>query len=149
MPGSADTYGLVMAVFKDQFNISLTNWARPDLWWLRTTESMFLNMMRDDGFVAVNVPVYEIKIGDCLLATVESEVPNRIGIHVGKGKILHHVPGRMSEITPLNGVYRDKLCAILRHPGVDVKPSVATVELLDLVAPDTKQRIQHALEEKS
>ncbi len=139
--GSTDNYGLIRDYYQAEYGVSLTNWGRPEGWWV-TGQNLFLEGMKEDGFRPLDIPVYEVKEGDCLLVAVMSTVPNHVGLHIGKGKILHHLPGRLSTIDPLQGMFRDKLCAILRHPDVKVQPVVRTVDILDLMSPANRQKFE-------
>lgn len=146
VPGETDIYGLIQKFFQDKLNITLTKWGFPDRWWT-TGENLLLDNLKADGFRLVDIPVYEVRPGDLILAAdADSIVPNRLAVFVGNGMILFANPGRLSGVYPLTGMFRDRLCAILRHPSVVVEPKVGTANLLDLVSPQNHRVLSEVIE---
>lgn len=138
--GSDDCYGIVRAAYLEFYNITLTDYARPTSWWDQGL-NLYMDNFFAEGFRVVDEPIQKIRDGDVLLCAVGSEVANHAGVFVGGPKpILHHAIGRVSELHPFSGIFRNCVCAHLRHKDVhEVVTKRPTVSLMD-VLPEAKQK---------
>lgn len=135
--GSTDCYGIVRRIYKDNWDIELTDYARPDGWW-DMGMNLYMEHFYDEGFRSVDEPISKIEEGDVLLLAIKSEVANHAGVYVGNGLVLHHYYGRLSEVRSMNGVFRNALCAHIRHKDVVIGHKEETVDLMDLIHPSKR-----------
>lgn len=139
--GKTDCYDLVRCFYRDNFAIELTNYARPDFWW-REGLNLYIDNFRKEGFEVLDIPVYQAQPADVLLAAVMSSgVANHAGVFVGDGKVLHHYPTRFSEVVPLKGIWRNSVCALVRHKDVVIDRKVPTLDLMDLLPPQKRRQL--------
>lgn len=132
--GGHDCYELVRDFYRENFQIELTDYARPHDWESDKLD-LLRNLYKHDGFKMITEwTPDELRPGDALCMSINEGNPNHIAIYVGEGEILHHLYGRMSRKEPFHGFWRNHISFILRHPDVpDLRPKVMDVNLLDFV----------------
>jgi proteasome lid subunit RPN8/RPN11 len=108
--GVSDCYSLVRDWFK-QHGIVLADFPRtPDFW---RREDLFGAGLAQAGFKPV--PDSELQNGDGLLFSIRGlEVTNHCGIFLGNGRMLHHLPGRLSIAEPI-GAWVRSLKGVVRY----------------------------------
>ena len=116
--GSDDCYGLLRKFYKLEYEIDLTNYARPDLWWEKEGFDLYSDNYHAEGFRVVPGPINSAVEGDVFLMAVLSPKINHCAIYLGGNKILHHPYGKFSEVHNLTSAYHSKICAHIRHPLV-------------------------------
>jgi cell wall-associated NlpC family hydrolase len=79
--------------------------------WL-SKHSGFLDHFADVGFEEINLG--QISVGDGILMRIRHQVPTHAAIFLGKGRILHHMMGRLSCEEDL-GPYQDCIAHVLRR----------------------------------
>lgn len=142
--GRQDCYSVCREFFFDNFGIKLTNYARPDEWWDHGMDLYKENFHRE-GFEIVDVAPYQAQPCDLFMLSVyhpsmkaRPRVWNHLGIFVNpllQQPMLHHFIGRRSEMVSMSGVWRNNLCAVLRHKDVVIDEPSETINALDLLPP--------------
>lgn len=141
--GSADCYGLARDFYKDNWGLKLTDYARPDGW--SDTQNLLLDNLGNEGFQLIDEPIHKIRPGDALLLALRSPVANHIGMYLGDSKILHHRQGQLSQVHPFSGIFRNMVCAHVRHPQIVLPKESSTVQLLDLIPAHKRLEIMNAI----
>ena len=110
--GIIDCYSLVKDYFKREFKIELKEYHRRDEWWNKG-ENLYLENFKKEGFY--EIPMDEIRYGDCFLMKIQSETCNHAAIYLGENIVLHHVQGRLSSRDVYGGYYQKVTELCLRH----------------------------------
>jgi cell wall-associated NlpC family hydrolase len=140
--GSDDCYGLIRRFYKDNFDLNLTNYARPDNWW-NLSQDLYMENFYAEGFRPIDCHPRDWRPGDAFLMAIGARVACHAAINLGDGNILHHFIGRMSEKIPYAGAWRNKTVAVLRHKDIrieDVAPK--QVDLMDLLPPHKRRQLE-------
>jgi cell wall-associated NlpC family hydrolase len=140
--GSDDCYGIVRRFYADNFGIELTDYARPDMWWL-SDMNLYMKYFRDEGFEVVNEPPHLARPADVFLLAIQSQDANHAGIYLGNGEILHHYRGRLSEVVKMKTMWRNP-CAIVRHKDVVLPRETGTVDIIDHILPHKREALLRA-----
>lgn len=156
--GKQDCYETLRNVFKDNLGVQLRPYARPDDWWL-TEMDLYMENFEKEGFFQVEmVNLDDIRILDVFLIGIpdsrspEKTVTNHCAIYVGNGKILHHRLGKLSQVIPYRGTYKNFTTAIIRHkavPNLQPRGKESSVDLMDLILPHKRELLLGALNDKS
>lgn len=109
--GSWDCYGLVRDWYQQERDIELPDFPRTDNWWTRG-ENLYMRHYAEAGFRAHSD---ELEPGDVILMQYKADEINHAGVYLGDGKLLHHMYGKLSEIVPYGGTWRDRTMLILRY----------------------------------
>lgn len=109
--GSWDCYGLVRDWYLQERGIELPDFERADNWWTRG-ENLYVRHYAEAGFYS---HADDIQPGDVILMQYRAEETNHAGIYIGNGQMLHHMYGKLSEIVPYGGVWRERTMLTLRH----------------------------------
>lgn len=138
--GSDDCYGLARRFYKDNFGLSLPNYARPDGWWDLDMD-LYMVYFHDAGFRVIDVHPRDWRPGDAFLMTILAQRANHCALYLGSNEILHHPYGRFSEKVLYSGPWRNRTVAVLRHKDIQeqqVAPA-PKFNLLDAL-PEHKKR---------
>lgn len=131
--GRNDCYELIRRFYRDNFNLQLRNYARPDNWWDGVASlNLYQTLYIREGFLSVNAHPTEWRPTDALLFSIRSRTPNHVGILLPGNNMLHHLYGRLSTIEPLSGTYRNLLMGVVRHPDVNYEPEIKTTHLMEI-----------------
>lgn len=108
--GLDDCYSLVRDWYLQNDGLTLPDFLRgPDFWIHR---DLFGEGLARAGFSRVDEAPER---GDVLLFAVRSQgIPNHCGIAMGDGRMLHHLPGRLSVVEPV-GAWVQCLQGVVRH----------------------------------
>lgn len=109
--GSWDCYGLIRDWYKQERSIELPNFERTDNWWTRG-ENLYVRHYGDAGFYSHSG---ELQPGDIILMQYKADEINHAGIYIGDGKMFHHMYGRLSEVVPYGGMWRERTLLTLRY----------------------------------
>lgn len=132
--GVRDCYSLVADMYRENFNMKLTNIARPNDW-----SSDQMNLIEDhcemDGFEKLTSwKPKDLRPGDVLAMAILERNPNHLAVYVGDSKIVHHMYGQLSREDELRDFWFNSTCFILRHPDVpDLRPVYPDVDIMDLI----------------
>lgn len=157
--GKRDCYDIVQRFYRDNFQIELRDYARPDDWW-SAGMNLYLDNFRDEGFEIVDVPAYQAQPADVFLVSVYAmsagvsrpAVPNHAGIFLGPfhpKPMLHHYLNRRSEVVPMKGIWRNNLCAIIRHKDVKIDTEEASLDVMELLPKPMQEILKNAQPEES
>jgi len=143
--GVDDCYEIVRRFYKDNFDIELTAYARPDDWW-NNGLNLYLDNFRAEGFETVDIPIHQARPADVFLVCVRTSIPCHSGIYLGQGKILHHFIGRRSEVVTASGLWRNGLSCIVRHKDVPdlSRTTRPTLDLMDYLPPHKRRQLEQA-----
>lgn len=144
--GKQDCGSLIKDFYQDNFDIELTDYARPDNWWQHGM-NIYYDIFRDEGFQLMNITVDQMQIGDIMLMAFVSPFPDHAAIYVGQGKIIHHFYQKLSECEGIRNCHRNTLLAIGRRPDIIIKPPAAEeLNLINMLPPYFKHRLADKLE---
>lgn len=146
--GVRDCYALARDFYRDNFDLELTDYARPHDFAEKKLD-IFGDLYRQEGFKLLDVHPRDQKIGDGLLLAVGSTFANHCAVYIGDNKILHQVHGRFSEVSFYKGLWRNSSIAVLRHPSVESRlaSDVVKVDLLEHLSPVLRLRLKKALDD--
>ena len=68
---------------------------------------------KKEGFVEVLDGT--LQVGDIILMALNSDITNHAGIYVGRGKMLHHAPNRLSCRDTYAGMWKLITRTVVRH----------------------------------
>lgn len=143
--GTDDCYGLVRSFYKDNFNIDLPNYARPNQFWEHGVD-LYMSRYKKNNFVSLDCHPSEYRPGDVILCSVQSTVPNHIGVFVDNGDVLHHLWGRPSIVEPYRSLLRNTTVAVFRHRDVDLEQTTQIGNILDYVQPSVRRKLNDYIE---
>ena len=155
--GEQDCYEILRKVYKDNLEIELTSYARPDDWWIQNM-NLYTDNFVNEGFFLVDIKsVQDINLMDVLLVALPDSrsptytVPNHCLIYVGEGKVLHHRLGKLSQVIPYKGMYRNFTTHVLRHKDVPKieEHRVQKLDLMDYILPHKRELLMGAQNDKS
>lgn len=132
--GKQDCLDLTRHFFRDNFDIEIPNFARPNDW-----KSDELDLIGSLGPVANFQRIEEwkpaeLRPADLLCIAIGEAKPNHLAIYLGEDRILHHLYGRMSDVAPFRDIWRTRTAYIYRHSEVpDLRPVYPDVSLEDLI----------------
>jgi proteasome lid subunit RPN8/RPN11 len=124
--GVLDCYTLIQDYYRQELDIELPDFERPDDWWTPAYDSerkarglppldLYLDNFEKVGFVpAHGAP----RKHDVILMQVRSERPNHAAVYLGDGMMMHHLMGKLSCRHPYvtdRGAYALATRAVLRH----------------------------------
>lgn len=150
--GKNDCYQILRDVFKDNLNIKLRSYARPDDWWIN--DEMDLDLYRRnyeaEGFQLVDLShVRDLQILDVALISIpdprnpKRTVVNHCAIYVGNGQVIHHPYGRFSEKTRYAGGLKNLTSMVIRHkdvPNLEVSQE-QTFDLMEMILPHKRAQM--------
>jgi proteasome lid subunit RPN8/RPN11 len=117
--GVLDCYSLCRDWYKREMGIELPDDERPDEWWNDPAFNIYVDGFEKNGFRLMGSSDFsDLKRGDGILiehCTGTPGHPNHAAVYLGDGKILHHIMGRLSGITPYGGYWKKNATHILRH----------------------------------
>ena len=124
--GEMDCYTL----FRDFYRLSgceFPDFERQEYWW-EDGFNLYLDNMGKHGFEKVNEP----QIGDVILISVGSDVPNHAAIYVGDQMVLHHAPKRLSKRDLYDGYWLKHTHSIWRYAEWSMLDFTVPLNSLDL-----------------
>lgn len=132
--GKRDCFALSRNFFKQNFDLDIIDYARPQDW-----EADNLNLIElcyeHAGFEKLtNFKFKDLRPGDVLCMSIGSSNPNHFAIYVGDNTMIHHLSGRFSTDEPFRDFWRNVTSFVLRHPAVpDLRPVYPDVNITDLI----------------
>lgn len=142
--GTQDCLSIVREFYNLNFGISIRDYARFDGWWDKPEYNLYMDNYEREGFQLVHDPVHKARPADLLLVAWKSTRPNHAGIVVDTNLILHHAPGRLSEVTRMSSLWRDNLCAIIRHPAAVLPDQHEMVDIMKFISPNKRRMLENA-----
>jgi len=113
--GVLDCYTLIRDYFAERHQITIKDYYRDDPEFYKKGINPYEDNFRAEGFVEVRDG---LKVSDCFLIQIRSDLPNHAAIWVGNDLILHHLSGRLSNMQPYGGSYLKNTYKTLRHKSL-------------------------------
>lgn len=132
--GKQDCFDLCRHFFRDNFDIEIPNFSRPNDWDADKLDLIPVLGPRA-GFVKLDEwTIKSLRPADVLCLAIGTRKANHFAINLGNGDILHHLHLRFSETAPFSDMYRKRIAYVLRHPDVpDLRPVYPDVTVKDLL----------------
>ncbi|HQT80194.1 MAG TPA: NlpC/P60 family protein [Rhodopila sp.] len=145
--GETDCYALLRAFYKQAYNVELTDYPRPDFWWVKNPQlDLIRNHFRDEGFTPIHVAPRDLQVGDVLLMAIGGTIINHCAVYVGNGFLLHHVFRTESGTDRYAGIWRDRTVIVARHPlAVNSIEDTPSLDLIDLLPEPKRSRYRAIL----
>jgi cell wall-associated NlpC family hydrolase len=143
--GKQDCYAVIRSFYIDNFGITLPNYARPTDFAERGME-MYRDRYIKNGFRPLDVHPSQYQPGDIFLMSINASVANHAAVLVENGKILHHIVGQLSNVTPYKGLWRNNTVAVFRHKDVVLPVTTSQESLLEHLPAHVRRRIETALQ---
>lgn len=157
--GVQDCYTMLQRIYEDNFQIKLSNYARPDDWWISGMD-LYNQNFRNEGFELVDdahLNVSLLRPADCFLISLpdsrnpDAHVANHCAIYLGEGKIIHHRLGKNSQVIPYRYSMKDYTVATIRHkdvPDLSIR-EIKKVDIMDHILPHKRELIMGAMNERN
>ena len=110
--GAYDCYTIVKDYFADLDIRFRDDWDYEWEFWEKG-KNYYLERYAEEGFSKVTDGT--LQPHDVILMALNSKTTNHAGIYVGRGKMLHHAPHRLSCRDNYNGIWNQITRAIIRH----------------------------------
>jgi cell wall-associated NlpC family hydrolase len=111
--GQSDCYSILRTYCRERYGLVFPNYARPERFWEDSRLDLY-GMYASHGFVSAQDS--NPQLGDVLLMPIRTEMVSHAAIVVEEGKILHHLPGRLSTLDSLRPRWASMATMIVRHP---------------------------------
>lgn len=156
--GVQDCYTIAQRMFLDNLNIKLSNFARPDDWWVSGMD-LYNDNFRNEGFEIVDdahIDAKSLRPLDCFLIALpdsrnpSAHVANHCAIYLGEGKIIHHRLGKNSQVIPYRYSMKDLTMATIRHrdvPDMSIQKS-KQIDIMDHILPHKKELVMGVINER-
>lgn len=154
--GKNDCYSILRAIYKDNLNIELPNYARPNDWWLEENVNYYVDRYKKEGFILLEDPSLEdLRPFDVMLIAIPDPrdlkrvVTNHCAIYLEQGMIVHHRMGTLSSIAPYRGVLRNLTTHIVRHKDIPDfrKKENNKLDAMDFILPHKRDLLMEVLNE--
>lgn len=132
--GVRDCFTIVREVYRENFGIEITDYARPTDW-----SADMRDLIRDaylrEGFELMRAwTAADLRPGDLLCLAIGESNGNHFAVYVGDNTIVHHLYHRLSSSETFRDFWRNSVCYVLRHPEVpDLRPDKEDVTLMELL----------------
>jgi cell wall-associated NlpC family hydrolase len=140
--GTQDCYTLVQNFYQNEYALQLRNHARPNSWASNPSLNLLQDLFGKEKFFDTGNNPNKVQKGDVLVMNLlKSPVDNHVGIYVGRNKILHHLYGKLSELSEYDRRWRLRTTTVLRHPAVEGLSSIDGIaQVLDKRPPQMRFR---------
>lgn len=138
--GTHDCYTIVRDFYKQNFDIDLPNYARPNRFW-EFDMDMYMDRYITNGFQVLDCHPSEYRPGDVVLMAINSAVANHAGVFVENGKMIHHLWGRLSVTEGYRDLFRNTTVAIMRHKDVVVEIAETTSDITEYLSPRVRKQL--------
>lgn len=110
--GSLDCWTLVRDWYKEEWDLDLPDWERPDRpdW---ENAPRFVELYEQAGFREVSIK--HMQYGDAMLMSIGSTGLNHVAVYLGEQQVLHHLTNRLSSRDLLGGWLLKCTGKVLRH----------------------------------
>lgn len=140
---TADCYTLMCQFYEKFFNLTLTNYARPPMWFEKDPSlDLIRNNFRAEGFVPFIGHRKDYQVGDAFLIALGSSTINHCAAYLGNGMMLHSPFRRKSEVVIYAGHYLDKTLIVARHPSIIPEKNRTSIDVFDMLSASKKAQFQ-------
>lgn len=156
--GEQDCYSMLQNVYKDNLGIELSNYARPDNWWIQEGFDLYRDNFKHEGFITLNFNdnLSDLQPFDVMLIAVPDPrkpaamVINHCAIYIGDGMVIHHRLGLRSERKRYTGGLRNLTCMVIRHKDVPNlgDTEVTKADVMDYILPHKRELLMGVLNDK-
>jgi len=146
--GLQDCFSVVVSFYKDQFEVEITNYARPTGWESYPEFDFFNKLYAAEGFDCPTNNPNDLRFGDVLLMGVLSESINHCAVYLGQNKILHHLSTGFSTIDEYSYQWQRRVVKVLRHKDREAKMCRDSSSILELLPEHLQLRLARRLEDK-
>ncbi|MGL5968731.1 MAG: C40 family peptidase [Kluyvera sp.] len=116
--GTYDCWGLIMAYFKKEHGIILSDYRKTYPWWENDySDNFYQDCWYECGFREFEGPP---KPGDMIIMQVQADKWNHAGILLEGNMLLHHLYGHLSQRVPYGGYWRERTMKIVRHLSMNI-----------------------------
>lgn len=141
-------YTLLRSFFKDNYGIELTDYACPTNWWNYEMD-LYSKLAQEEGFDIVHEHPRDWRPGDVIIMAVQAAVGNHCAVLLDNGRILHHVVGQLSAVTPYGGMWRNTTVAVYRHRGIPLQKAAENlVHVQEFLPPHVRRRLEDLQERR-
>lgn len=151
--GVTDCYSLLRDFFKMNLDLELTDYARPDDWWLDPKFNLYEDGFRKEGFYDLKLndfssvlpmDVFLISVPDPRNMSVHRI--NHCAIYIGDGQIIHHPYMKLSVKVPFKGGLKHLTVKTIRHESVqeEVKKE-EPVDIVKFLSPEKRRKYEEAI----
>lgn len=111
--GILDCFTLIRDWFREERDIHLMDFDRPEEWWNRGGD-LYMENFSKAGFEPVND---EIQRGDVILMQIRAPVANHAAVYLGNNLMLHHLINRLSCREVYGGWWQKNTRLVVRYRG--------------------------------
>lgn len=153
--GKTDCLDILIRMFYDNLGIVITNFARPNDWWIEEGLNFYMDHYEGEGFFMLDNPkLSELRPFDVFLIAIPDErrpkemVANHCAIYLGDGKIIHHRYGKLSKVQEYRHAMKDMTVGIIRHKDVPdlTNRKESSVDIMDRILPHKRELLQGVLD---
>ena len=154
--GVTDCYSLVRHMFKDNLNIELFDYARPNDWWIEDGMDLYKDNFQKEGFSTIDLSdLKDLRVLDCFLISIPDprnlkvNKTNHAAVYVGNGFIVHHRLGKLSQKSPYRYQMKNWTTSVVRHkdvPDLSVKAQ-KNVDIMEYILPHKREMVLGALKD--
>lgn len=127
--GTSDCYSIARNFYKDNFDLDLPDFARPENWWEKGL-NLYMDHFYDAGFRILDIHPRDWIPGDAFLMSILSNTTNHCGMYLGGNSMLHHLYGQLSSVVTYSNPWRNRTTAVVRHK--DITPKMITPKQFDI-----------------
>jgi len=138
----SNCYQLLRKFYRDNYSIELSDYACPTSWWEHEMD-LFAALADDEGFEIITSHPNHWKPGDVIIMAINSSRGNHCAVLLDNGKILHHLYGCLSTVTPYGGTFRNTTVGVYRHKLVPKELAESTVDIRELLPLHVRRRIEN------
>lgn len=151
--GEQDCYSICADFFRDNFNIHLTDYARPDDFWSQPDINVYVDNYKKEGFTLVRdndirpFDVYLISIPDP--RNLSNSVVNHAAINLWDNFILHHRLDKVSCVEKYKPSLRNFTTHIVRHKNINDmrKKEFEKLDLFEILSEQKKRELNYGQEQ--
>jgi hypothetical protein len=125
--GESDCFSILRDFFQDNFSLEIPNFARPVDFWKQQID-LYGRLIWKVGFRPLDCHPREYRPGDVFLHAIKSTWANHGSVLVDHAQVLHHLEGRVSELSPYNAFLRNTTIGVYRHPAVKWEAEQTTIQ---------------------
>jgi cell wall-associated NlpC family hydrolase len=134
LAGVRDCFSHGRELYWDNFQIPITNYARPHDW-SADSDDLIRKLHEREGFQLVTDWKFkDLRPADVLCVAIGESNPNHFAVYVGDNTLSHHLLWRFSNSEPYRDFWRNSTAFVLRHPDVpDLRPKFPDTDLRSLL----------------